>query len=107
MRVMGADAGPALTSRRCWAERKQHAVRMVLGLGEELGASVGTVTRVACRLGCGVESVRRWVAQAGIDAGARAGVASAESAELKRFRRGSRELRRASEFVRRAAVLFG
>ncbi len=104
MRVMDADAGPAPTSRRCSAEQKQYAVRMVLALREGLGTSAGTVTRVVRQLGCGAESVRKWVAQAEIDAGTRAGVSTAESVELKRLRQESRELRRANEILQRAAV---
>ena len=80
---------------------------MVFALREELGASAGTVLRVARQLGCGVESLRRWVAQAEIDAGAGAGVTSAESAEVKRLRQENRGLRRANEILQRAAVFFG
>ena len=80
---------------------------MVLALRGELGASAGTVTRVARQLGYGVESVRRWVARAEIDAGARAGLASAESEELKGLRQENRELRRANEILQRAATFFG
>jgi len=107
MRVMDADGWPAPTSRRYSAEQKRYAVRMVLALGEDLGTSVGTVTRVARRLGYGLESVRRWVAQAEIDAGRRTGVSAAESEELKRLSQKNRELRRANEIGQRAAVFFG
>ena len=82
-------------------------MRMVLALREELGTSSGTVTRVANQLGYGVESVRRWVAQAEIDTGARAGLTSAGSEELKRLRQENRELRRANEILQRAATFFG
>ena len=104
---MDTEAGPAATSRRYSAEQKQHAVRMVLALREELGTSAGTVTRVARQLGYGVESVRKWVAQAETDAGVRAGVSSGESEELKRLRQENRELRRANEILQRAAVFSG
>ena len=107
MGSMDTEAGPAATSRRYSAEQKQHAVRMVLALREELGTSAGTVARVARQLGYGEESVRRWVAQAEIDAGTRVGVSTAESAELKRLRQENRELRRANEILQRAAVFFG
>ena len=80
---------------------------MVLALREELGTSAGTVARVARQLGYGVESVRSWVRQAEIDAGARAGVTSAESEELRRLRQENRELRRANEILQRAATFFG
>ncbi|MCY3849167.1 MAG: transposase [Acidimicrobiaceae bacterium] len=102
---MGVGSGPAPVSGRCWAGQGRHAVRVVLALRGGLGTSVGAVTRVARRLGYGVESVREWVAQAEIGAGNRAGVATSESAELKRLRQENRELRRANEILQRAAVL--
>ncbi len=107
MGSMDTDAGPAATSRRYSAEQKQHAVRMVFALREELGTSAGTVTRVASQLGYGPESLRRWVAQAEIDAGTRAGASTADNAELKKLRQENRELRRANEILQRAAVFFG
>ena len=107
MGPMDAGMRPAPTSRRYSAEQRQHAVRMVMALREELGSSAGTVTRVARQLGYGVETVRKWVAQAEIDAGTRAGVSTAESVELKRLRQENRELRRANEILQRAAVFFG
>lgn len=107
MEPMDAGLGRALASRRCSAEQKQHAARMVMALREGLGSSAGTVARVARRLGYGEESLRRWVAQAEIDAGARAGVSSAESVELRRLRQENRELCRANEILQRAAVFFG
>ena len=81
------EAVPGATSRRYSAEQNQQAVRMVFALHEELGTSAGTVARVARQLGCGVESVRKWGAQAEIDAGARPGVSTGGSAELKKLRR--------------------
>ncbi len=78
-----------------------------MALREEMGSSVGTVARVARQLGYGEESLRRWVAQAEVDAGTRAGVSTAESVELRRLRQENRELRRANEILQRAAVFFG
>ncbi len=107
MGSMDAEFRPAAMSRRYSPEQEEQAVRLVLALREELGATAGAVARVARQLGYGVESVRKWVAQAEIDAGARAGVASAESRELKRLRRENRELRRANDILQRAATFFG
>ena len=106
MGAMSTEARAA-ASRRCSSERKEHAVWMVFALCEELGASAGTITRVAWQLGYGVESVRKWVAQAEIDAGARVGLTSAESEELRRLRQESCELLRANEILQRAATFFG
>ena len=107
MESADGELGRVPTAGRCSAERKQHAVRMVIALREELGSSAGAVAGVARQLGCGEESLRRWVAQAEIGAGIRAGVTTAESAELERLRRESRELRRANEILQRAVVFFG
>ena len=107
MGSVDAELRPAATSRRNSPEQKDQAVRIVLALRAELGASVGTVARVARQLGYGVESERSWVRQAEIDAGTRAGVTSAESEELKRLRQENRELRRANEIGQRVATFFG
>ena len=107
MGLVDAELRPAATSRRYSPEQKDHAVRMVLALRVERGASVGTAARVARQLGCGVESVRRWVRQAETDVGTRAGVTSAQSEELRRLGQENRELRRANEIGQRAATFFG
>jgi transposase len=53
---------------------------------------------VAAKLGIGTaETIRSWVRQAEIDAGARPGTTTDESAEVKRLRRENAELRRANE----------
>ena len=69
MGAMDTRTRVATRSRRYSDEQKEHAVRMVFELREELGTSSGTVTRVARQLGYGEESFRRWVAQAEVDAG--------------------------------------
>lgn len=48
------------------------------------------------------ETVRFWVHQAEVDAGARPGTTSEESAELKRPKRENAELRRANEMLKAA-----
>src|SRR3954454_2797654 len=52
------------------------------------------------------ESVRRWVAQAEIDDGARPGTTSEESAEIKRLRAENRRLREDNEILKAATVFF-
>jgi transposase len=65
------------------------------------------MTRVAELLGIGTpETVRKWCRQAEVDAGARPGVNSEDSAELKRLKRENAELRRANAFLKAASASF-
>jgi transposase len=80
---------------------------MVQQLRREDPGDQGVISRVARQLGVGTESLRTWVKQAEIDAGARPGVTTAESAEIAELQREIRELRRANEILRAAAIFFG
>src|ERR687886_606142 len=66
--------------------------------------------RRSCRLrgkvGVSGESLRRWVRQAEVDAGHRAGMSSADAEALRELRRENRELRRANEILTAAATFF-
>lgn len=98
-----SSSGKKPTSRRYSPEEKAAAVRMVRALRAELG----TVSRVARRLGYGVESVRSWVRQADIDDGYTLGLSTSESARIKELEQENRELERANEILKRAASFFG
>jgi transposase len=95
------------TTRRYSAEEKAAAVRMVRALRAETGMTHGAVRRVAQQLGYGMESVRTWVKQADVDEGVRAGVTTSEAERVKALEQEVRELRRANEILKRAAVFFG
>ena len=99
-------ANPHPSTKRYPPEFKARAVRMVRQLRTETGQEQGTIQRVAEQLGCGVESLRLWVKQAGIDAGERAGTTSADAEELKALRQEVKELRRANEILKRASSFF-
>jgi transposase-like protein len=94
------------TTRRYSEEEKAQAVRLVRQLRKELGTEHGTVKRVAEQLGYGVESVRKWVAQADIDGGDKPGVTTAEAERVKALEQENRELRRANEILKRASAFF-
>lgn len=95
------------TSHRYTPDEKAQAVRLVRELRRELGTEQGTVKRVAGQLGYGIESVRRWVIDADVDAGHVAGTSSADAARIKALQQEVRELRRANEILKRASTFFG
>lgn len=92
------------TTRRYTDAEKDRAVRMVFQLRKELKTDHGTVKRVAEQLGIGVESLRSWVKQRGIDDGAKPGPTSAEAARIKELEQEVRELRRANSILRSASA---
>jgi transposase len=73
---------------------------------EQYGSQWEAICSVAAKVGVSGETLRKWVRQAEVDAGARPGPSSEESAELKRLRREVAELRRANEILKAAASFF-
>jgi transposase len=107
MRVMTREITPGRpTTRRYTKDERDQAVRLVFELRRELGTTQGTVVRVADQLGYGTESVRRWVADAEIEAGDAPGMSAAERAKMKKLEQENRELRRANEILKRASAFF-
>lgn len=52
------------------------------------------------------ETIRNWVRQARIDAGAQPGVTTAESEEIRRLKRENAELKRANGILKAASAFF-
>ncbi len=93
--------------RRYPPELRERAVRLVAETAAERGDRHGAVTHVARQLGIGPESIRQWVRQAEIDRGDRGGLTTDERERMKQLERENRELRRANEILKSAAVFFG
>ena len=88
-------------------ELRERAVRLVAACRADLGSEWEAMRSVAQKLGIGTaETVRKWVRRAEVDAGARSGVTSEESAELRRLKAEVKELRRANEILKAAAGFF-
>ena len=88
-------------------ELRERAVRLVAESRADHATEWEAMRSVAQKLGIGTtETVRKWVRRAEVDAGARPGVTSEESAELRRLKAEVRELRRANEILKAAAGFF-
>jgi transposase len=104
---MGDDrASVAPTHRRYSPEDTARAVRLVRQLRKELGTSHGTIKRVAEQIGCGTESLRKWVNQADIDDGVEPGTTTVEQRRIRELEQENRELRRANDLLKRASSFF-
>lgn len=87
-------------------ELKRRAIRLVLESLDRGDERQGLVTRIARQLDIGPESLRRWVVQAEIDRGQRAGTTSEEAQRIAELERENRELRRANEILKSASAFF-
>lgn len=87
-------------------EVRERAVALVLESQSDYGSQWEAIVSVAGKVGVSGESLRRWVGQAEVDAGHRAGMSSADAEALRELRRENRELRRANEILKAAATFF-
>lgn len=85
---------------------QEGALRMVIAHRGEYASLTACCDQVGRRLGLGKETVRRCALQADIDAGARLGVSTEESAEVKRLKAENRRLTEDLEIMCRASVFF-
>ena len=85
-------------------EVRERAVALVLETQSDYGSQWEAIVSISEKVGVSAESLRRWVRQAEVDAGRRAGTTSADAEALRELRRENRELRRANEILKAAAT---
>jgi len=95
-----------MVGKRYSREFRERAVVLVFEQVEQYASQWEAICAVASKLGVSGETLRKWVRQAEVDAGARPGTSSEESAELKRLRRENAELRRANDILKAASAFF-
>lgn len=69
-------------------------------------SQAAAIKAIAAKIGCGWDTLRRWVQQDEIDAGRQDGVTSEERARIKALEREVRELRQANEILKKASAYF-
>ena len=88
-------------------ELRQRAVRLVFEHQDEHPSQWAAITSIVHKFGMSAETLRKWVRSAETDEGLRPGLTSDECERLKTLEREVRELRRANEILKSAAVFFG
>jgi transposase len=87
-------------------EFKARAVRLVRDHLADYGSVTAASFAVGAQLGVSRETLRRWVAQAEVDDGARLGLTTAEAEEIRRLRAENKRLREADEILKAASIFF-
>ena len=87
-------------------EVMDRAVRMVFDAKDQYPSQWAAIESIAGKIGCTAETLRKWVRQAEVDAGAAAGVSSEERRELRELRRRCRELESTVEILKAATGFF-
>ena len=88
-------------------EMRERAVRLVLDHEDEYPSQWAAIGSVAEKLSINRETLRLWVRGAETDEGRRPGLTTDEREKLRKLERENRELRRANEILKSAAVFFG
>jgi transposase-like protein len=87
-------------------EVRDRAIRMTLDRLDEYDSVSAAAKALAPKLNVGVETLRRWVLQAQIDAGVKAGPSSVELDEIRQLKRENRDLKEANEILKKASIFF-
>jgi transposase len=98
--------GKSNRANRFSTEVRARAVRMIFEHEHEYANQSAAIMAIAPKIGCGRDTLRRWVKQSGIDSGRKEGQTSDERAQIKAVERKIRELRQANEMSRKASAYF-
>ena len=93
-------------ANRFSTEVRARAVRMIFEHEHEYANQSAAIMAIAPKIGCGRDTLRRWVKQSDIDSGRKEGQTSNERAQIKAIEREIRELRQANEILRKASAYF-
>ena len=87
-------------------EVRARALRLLADHGAEYASLTAAAEAIAKQVGVGHETVRRWALQAQVDAGARTGTTSKESAEIKKLKAENKQLREDVAILKAATTFF-
>lgn len=87
-------------------ETRAKAVRLVQDHVGDYESQWAAMKAIAARLGTSAETVRKWVRQAEVDAGAAAGMPTESAREIRELKRKCAELERTIEVLKAATSFF-
>ena len=87
-------------------ELRERAIRLTVEARRDPAARAGACKRIGGQLGINAETLRGWVTQAEVDAGARDGTTSSDAQRLGELEKENRELRRTNAILRSASAFF-
>lgn len=88
-------------------ELRERAVRMVIESRADYETEYAAIKSIAVKLGVtSPESLRKWLRQAEVDQGTRAGKSSEDIAEIRELKKEVAELRRANAILKSASAFF-
>jgi transposase len=87
-------------------ETRAKAVRLVQEHKGDYESEYAAIKAVSARLGMTAETLRKWLRQAEVDAGEKAGVTSETARELRELKRKNAELERTIEILKAATSFF-
>lgn len=93
-------------ANRYSTEERARAVRMVFEHEHEYASQSAAIIAIAPKIGCGRDTLRRWVKQSDIDSDRKDGQTSGDRAKIKAMEREIRELRQANGILRKASAYF-
>ena len=96
----------ASRANRFSTEVRALAVRMILEHEHEYANQSAAIMVIAPKIGCGGDTLRRWVKQSDIDSGRKEGKTSDERAQIKAMKREIRDLQQANEMLTKASAYF-
>ncbi len=77
-------------------ELRERAIRLTLDARKDSASRPSACVRIGEQLGINAETLRGWVTQAEVDAGARPGTSTSKAEKIAQLERDNRELRRAN-----------
>jgi len=87
-------------------EVRDRAVRMTLDRLSEYPTVYAACSALAPKLNVGVETLRKWVVQAQVDAGVKTGPTSVELEEIRKLKAENRDLKESNEILKAASIFF-